>query len=281
MKNRQKKPQGQFSVSIPSREDILNLLKKSGQPLNSKVIANELGSGSAEQRKAVRKRLKAMFRDGQLIKNRRRGYGLVEKMDLIAGKIIGHSDGYGFLVPDDGGEDIYLPGKQMQSLLNGDHVIVRVVGRNRRGKREGKLIEITNRANDTIVGRYFRESEIGFVVPDNKRIHQDIFIPPGKDKKAKHGQYVVVKITRQPDNHTQPVGKIIEVITDHISTHIASDIAIRSYDIPYKWPKEVQSELNEIKKNSQDRAVTRKDLTHLPFVTIDGEDAKDFDDAVY
>ncbi len=281
MKNSKNKPQRQYSVTIPSREDILNLLEKSGQPLNSKIIANKFGKVSAEQRKAVRKRLKAMVRDGQLIKNRQRGYGLVVKMDLVAGKIIGHSDGFGFLVPDDGSEDIYLSGKQMQSLLHGDRVIVRVSGRNRRGKREGKLVEIIGRGNDAIVGKFFRESEIGFVVPDNKRIHQDIFIPPGNDKKAKHGQYVVVKITRQPDKHAQPVGKITEVITDHFSTHIASDIAIRSYDIPYKWPGEVQAELNKLKAATTDDSADRRDLTHLPFVTIDGEDAKDFDDAVF
>ncbi|NNE37025.1 MAG: ribonuclease R, partial [Gammaproteobacteria bacterium] len=163
----------------------------------------------------------------------------------------------------------------------GDHAIVRVSGRNRRGKREGKLVEVIARANDTIVGRYFMESEIGFVVPDNKRIHQDIFIPPGKNKKASHGQFVVVKLIRQPDKHTQPVGKITEVITDHYSTHIASDIAIRSYDLPYKWPGEVQTELNEINKATADDSADRRDLTALPFVTIDGEDAKDFDDAVF
>ena len=271
----------QHTISIPTRDDILKILDKSGQPLNSKKIASRFNMESVEERKAVRKRLKAMVRDGQLIRNRRSGYGLVDKMDLVAGKVIGNSDGYGFLVPDEGNEDIYLSGKEMRSLLNGDRAIVRVSGKNQRGKKEGKLVEVVERGNETIVGKYFKERDIGFVTPDNKRIHQDIFIPPGREKKAKHGQFVVVRLTRQPDKHTQPVGKIVEIITDYSSTNIASDIAIRSYDIPYEWPVEVLEEIKRIEKQEVNVESDRRDLTHLPFVTIDGEDAKDFDDAVF
>lgn len=281
MKRKQSKAHEQHTISIPSRDDILKILDKSGHPLNSKKIASRFDMNSVEERKALRKRLKAMVRDGQLIRNRRGGYGLVNKMDLVAGKVIGNRDGYGFLVPDEGNEDIYLSGKQMRSLLNGDRAIVRVSGINRRGKKEGELIEVVERGNETIVGKYFKESEIGFVTPDNKRIHQDIFIPPGSEKKAKHGQYVVVRLTRQPDKHTQPVGKIVEIITDHYSTNIATDIAIRSYEIPYEWPVAVVEEIKGIEQQEVNISSSRRDLTHLPFVTIDGEDARDFDDAVF
>jgi len=233
-----------------------------------------------DERGAIRRRLKAMVRDGQIIRNRRGGYGLVKKMDLVAGKVIGHPDGFGFLVPDEGGEDIYLPAGVMRSLLHGDRAVVRASEGNRRGKYEGTLVEVLERANDRIVGRYYREKKVGFVTPDNKRLHHDIFVPPGEAKNAGQGDFVVVKLTRQPDKHTQPVGRITEVIGSHISPGIATEVAIRAYDLPYKWPKEIKTETASLDPDRIRIPHGRKDLRDLPFVTIDGEDARDFDDAV-
>jgi ribonuclease R len=271
----------QYNLSIPSRDMLLAILKDTGKPINSKEIATLCKMPSQEHRKAIRKRLKAMVRDGQIIRNRRGGYGLVNKMDLISGQVIGNTDGYGFLKPDAGGEDIYLPAKVMRSLLNGDRAVIRVSGKNRRGKPEGSLVEVLERANERIVGRYYKEKNIGFVIPDNKRLHQDIFIPVGSEKKAKHGQYVVVRLTRQPDKHTQPVGKVIEIIGDQISSGIATDVAIRAYEIPHVWPKDLNNEIRALKADKIKIPKDRKDLRDKPFVTIDGEDARDFDDAVY
>ncbi len=216
MKNRINTESPQYEIAIPSRDEILGVLKEAGKPLNSREIAGRFDMPDQAERQAVRKRLKAMVRDGQIIRNRRGGYGLVDKMDLIPGKVIGHPDGFGFLVPDSGGDDVFLSGTVMRSLLHGDRAVVRIAGLNRRGKPEGTLVEVLERANERIVGRYFREKTIGFVVPDNKRLHQDIFIPAGDENKAKNGQFVVVKLTRQPDKHTQPVGKITEIIGDHL-----------------------------------------------------------------
>jgi len=273
--------QPKYKIVIPTREEILAALKDSGKPLNSKEIAASFDIPLQQERKAIRNRLKAMVRDGQIIRNRRGGYGLVNKMDLVSGKVIGYPDGYGFLVPDSGGEDIYLSGKVMRSLLSGDRAVIRLSGRNRRGKVEGTLVEVLERGNEKIVGRYYKEKNIGFVVPDNKRLHQDVFIPKGNEKKAKQGQYVVAKLTKQPDKHTQPVGKVIKVIGDKISSGIATDVAIQAYELPYEWSKSVTKEISSLDPENIYIPKDREDYRELPFVTIDGEDARDFDDAVF
>lgn len=280
MKTRINTDSPQYDIAIPSRDEILGLLKESGKPLNSKEIAACFDMPTQAERQAVRKRLKAMVRDGQIIRNRRGGYGLVDKMDLIPGKVIGHPDGFGFLVPDTGGDDVFLSGTVMRSLLHGDRAVVRIAGMNRRGKPEGTLVEVLERANDRIVGRYFREKSISFVVPDNKRLHQDIFIPAGEENQAKNGQFVVVRLTRQPDRHTQPVGKVIEIIGDHITYGIATEVAIRTHEIPWEWPKSLEKELRHLNPDRVDVPPGCQDFRKSPFVTIDGEDARDFDDAV-
>ena len=281
MKTRLDKASEHYEVSIPSRDEILALLKKLDKPANSKVIAADLGVKSQEARVALRRRLKAMVRDGQIIRNRRAGYGLLNKMDLIAGRVIGHADGFGFLVPDQGGEDIFLSARTMRSLLHGDRAVVRIAGKNRRGKPEGALVEVLERAHEQIVGRYFEEKGIGFVVPDNKRIHQDIYIPPADKGKAKHGQYVVARLTKHPDKHTQPVGKVIEIIGEHAAPGMATDIAVRAFELPHEWSRVVENEIKEFKPDSKIKTQGRVDLRDLPIVTIDGEDARDFDDAVF
>ena len=281
MKNRIKDNKPQHKIVIPSRNDILSSLKKAGKPTGSKKIAADFGMHSDAERAAIRKRLKAMVRDGQLIRNRRGGYGLVNKMDMIAGTIVGHAEGYGFLVPDQGEDDIYLSIKVMKSLLHGDRAVVRISDQNRKGKYEGSLVEVLERANNKIVGRYFKEQKIGFVVPDNRRLHQNIFIPPGNEGNAKPGQFVSVKITKHPDKHTQPVGEIIDIIGDHASFGIATELAIRAYELPHKWSKAILKEINLFAADMEIQSLGRVDLRKLPFVTIDGEDAKDFDDAVY
>jgi ribonuclease R len=281
LRKRKKTDTPQYEIAIPTREELLALLQESGTPLNSKEISAAFNMPTDDERTAIKKRLAAMVRDGQIIRNRRGGYGLVNKMDLIPGRVIGHADGFGFLVPDAGGEDIFLPAKAMQSLLNGDRAVVRITGENRKGKPEGSLVEVLERANETIVGRYYKEKNIGYVIPDNKRLHQDILIPAGDEKKAKSGQFVVVRLTRQPDKHTQPVGKINEIIGDQISPGIATDVAIRTHEIPYTWPKELKHELSSLDAESIVIPAGKEDLRKIPFVTIDGEDARDFDDAVY
>ncbi|MDB9752210.1 ribonuclease R, partial [Gammaproteobacteria bacterium] len=150
---------------LPEREAILAFLREAQRPQKRKQFAEAFAIRDPEIRQALGRRLKAMERDGQLIRNRRGSYGLIEKMDLIKGRVIGHSDGYGFVVPDEGGKDLYLSGKEMRSILNGDRVLVRQVSVDKQGKREGALVEILERANTQLVGRYYEEDGIAYIVP--------------------------------------------------------------------------------------------------------------------
>ena len=268
-------------VTIPEREEILGFLRKYKAPRSLKHIAEALQVRSSEQRAALNNRLKAMLRDGEIIKNRREGYGLVDKMDLITGRVIGHHEGYGFLRPESGGEDIFIPPREMRALLNGDRAIVRQTGYDRKGRAMAAVVEVLERVNNKVVGRYFQDDHFGYVEPDNRRIHQDIFIPLEKKGKAKSGQYVVAEITRYPDKHTQPVGKVIEVLVEGNVTRLATDIAVRAYDLPHEWPEQVVQEVSKLDARARIDTTDRTDLRDLSFVTIDGEDARDFDDAVY
>lgn len=281
-RKRKPEPSTIKQFDLPERDAILDCLREAGRPLARKELAASFKISDPEERRALGYRLKAMKRDGQLIRNRRGSYGLIEKMDLIKGRVIGHPDGYGFVVPDEDGKDLFLSFKQMRNVLNGDYVVVREVSNDKRDKREGVLIEVLERANHQIVGRYYEERGIAYVIPDNKRISQDILIPPNEKNNAKHGQYVVIEILHQPEKHCQAIGKILNVIGDGLEGSMAVDIAIRSYELPFDWPDEVEEEIKGLTEEVIiDDADNREDIRELSLVTIDGEDARDFDDAVY
>jgi ribonuclease R len=269
-------------VNVPEREAILEFLSATNKPRKLNRIARALNVEDADAVLALEKRLHAMQRDGQIIKNRREGFGLAKKMDLLQGKIIAHPDGYGFMRPDEGGEDLYLSAREMRSLLHGDRVLAHVIDIDRRGRREGALVEILERANKQIVGRYLKDGNIGIVIPDNKRIHQDVLITKSGARKAKSGQYVVARIIQQPDRHTQPIGEISEILGNRMSPDLAVELTVRSFELPHQWSDRVvrESELFTTQVRKEDKK-NRRDLKDLPLVTIDGEDARDFDDAVY
>jgi ribonuclease R len=204
-------------------------------------------------------------------------------MDLIPGRVIAHPDGFGFLTPDEGGDDLFLSTREMRSLLHGDRALVRVSGKDHRGRQEGALVEVLERANRRVVGRYFVEANgIGYVSPDNRRIHQDVLVPADCAGGAHHGQIVIAELTAQPDAHRQPVGRITEVLGEHMAPGMEVDIAVRSFDLPCVWPDAVLDETAGLPDQvAAADAAGRLDLRQLPLVTIDGEDARDFDDAVY
>lgn len=281
-KKRNPEEESHRKFDLPGRDAILDCLREAGRPFARKELASAFNITDPEERRALGRRLKAMKRDGQLIRNRRGAYGLIEKMDLIKGRVIGHPDGYGFVVPDEGGKDLFLSARQMRTVLNGDRVVVREVSVDKQGKREGVLVEVIERANQQIVGRYYEESGIAYVVPDNKRISQDILIPPNEKNNAKHGQFVVIEIVHQPEKHRQAIGKILNTIGDGFEGSMATDIAIRSYDLPFEWPDTLEKEIGNLSQDILlDDIENRKDIRKLPLVTIDGADARDFDDAVY
>ena len=281
-----KREAAKYDNPIASRELIMQVLEEAGETLAREDIARVLKIRDDEAIEALRRRLRAMERDGQLIYTRRGQYGLAHKMDLIRGRVIGHPDGFGFLVPDEGGDDIFLSARQMRQLLHGDRAVVHVAGVDRRGRKEGAVVEVLERANPEIVGRLFIESGIAFLAPDNKRISQDILIPQEylkeQEGKVKHGQIVIAEIVEHPTRNRQPIGRIKEVLGDHMAPGMEIDIAIRAHCIPQVWPMDVEKEIIELTpKVSEEDKQGRIDIRDLPLVTIDGEDARDFDDAVY
>ncbi len=231
---------------------------------------------------ALERRLGAMVRDGQLLRNRREAFCLVNKRDLVAGRVIGHPDGFGFVKPEDGGDDLYLYPKEMRALFHGDRIVARVTGKDRRGRLEGAVVEILERSTTSVVGRLYSESGVGFVVPDNKRLTHDVIIPSDRLGGAEQGQIVVAEITDQPTKRTQPIGRVAEVLGEHMAAGMETDISIRAHDLPVHWPPEVEQAITAFGEEVPEAAkADRTDLRALPLVTIDGADARDFDDAVY
>ena len=271
-----------YDKPIPSREVILQILSDRGEPLDFASLADALKLTDEVDLDALKKRLRAMERDGQLLYNRKRQYVPVGRTDLIAGRVIGHPDGFGFLQPEDGSPDLFLHAKQMRTLMHGDRALVSVRGLDHKGRREGALVEVLERGTTQVVGRYFVENGIGFVAPDNSRITQDILIPTDAVGEAKPGQIVVAAIVEQPSKLAQPRGKIVEVLGDHMAPGMEINVAIRSHELPYEWPQAVLEAADKFtfEVAAKDKK-GRVDLRKIPLVTIDGEDAKDFDDAVY
>ena len=286
-KNKQSDPHAQreaqkYDNPIQSREYILQHLKERGAPATHETLCQELGQTSAEGIEALRRRLIAMCRDGQLICNRRDAFLPIEEADLVTGRVVGHRDGFGFLIPDDGGSDLFLTARQMRQVFHGDRVAARVDQVDDRGRREGKIVEVLEHRTSQIVGRFFKESGIAFVVPENARINHEILVPDEQAGKAVHGQYVVVEIIRQPTIRTQPTGQVIEILGEHMAPGMEIDVAIRSYEIPHSWPPAVGEQAASIPAEvaEKDKA-NRVDIRNMRLVTIDDESARDFDDAIY
>lgn len=280
--NSLQREQTKYELPIPSREFILSYLETQGVPVTRKEFYDTWDIVDDREREALRRRFKAMERDGQLIRNRRSGYGVATKMNLIKGRVVGHPEGYGFLIPDDGSEDLYISPRQMRQLLHGDRVMVRVAGIDHRGRRESAVVEILERGTERVVGRLFQERGVIFVVPDNKRIHHDILVPPEYLGQAQAGQIVIVELISQPSKQAPPIGRVKEVLGEHMAPGMEVQIAIARHEIPTEWPADVLKEAQTFPSQVPESAKHKRvDLRHLPLVTIDGIDARDFDDAVY
>ena len=271
-----------YENPIPSREFIIELLEKEQKPLRIKQIATILDIDDDERFEALSRRLKAMVRDGQILRNRRGAFGLIQKMDLIKGKVIGHPGGFGFVQPEEGGGDLFLGDREMHKVFHGDKVIASVIGVDRKGRREGMIVEIIEHANQTILGRLHFEDGLGWVQPNNNKIAQDIFIPQDGLLDAQEGQIVMVEVIHQPTKRSSAIGKIIDVVGDYLAPGMEIDAAIHAYDIPNEWSQELVEQLDAIPDEvTETDKKGRKDLRSLPLVTIDGADSKDFDDAVF
>ncbi|MGZ8947012.1 MAG: ribonuclease R, partial [Methylococcaceae bacterium] len=277
-----KREADKYDNPIASRERILQLIEQAGKPLTRTEIAEAFSINDEEQLEALRRRLRAMERDGQLLFNRGQRYCLVNNKDLIAGRIIGHADGFGFIRPDDGSDDLFLSPREMNPLLHNDRAMVRIAGIDKKGRREGAVVEILERNTHQIVGRLYKEDGFTYVIPDNKNISQTVLLQKDGVGKAKQGQIVIAEIVEQPTKLRQPIGRIIEVLGDHLAPGMEIEMAIRSHDLPHLWPEDVQEEILYLSPEVPESAkLNREDLRNIPLVTIDGEDARDFDDAVY
>ncbi|MGB0467191.1 MAG: ribonuclease R [Pontibacterium sp.] len=285
----EKDPQAAFEAKkygkpVPSRDFIMAFLDERDAPISHKALCYELGIDDDYTVESLSHRLKAMCRDGQLMSNRKNEFCLIKRLSLIAGRVIGHRDGFGFVQPDEGGNDLFLTPREMRQVFDGDRVLVQEIGKDQRGRREAKIIEVQEHCTHKLVGRFTGEKGFGELIPENQRVTQKVLIVPDPENPLdyKDQQLVVVKLFRQPGKRQMPQGHVSEVLGDHMAPGMEITVAIHNYEVPDEWPDEVRQETGELSTEVEDAAKTnRVDLRHLPLVTIDGEDAKDFDDAVY
>ena len=271
-----------YARPIQSREAILKWLEQTGKPLRFERLAHDLHLQAADEIEALSRRLGAMLRDGQLVQNRRDEYCLVKRLPLVAGTVIGHRDGFGFLKPDEGGDDVFLPPRQMRTLMHGDRALVRVQGKDARGRPEGSLVDVLERNTTELAGRYVEEHGVSFVQPDNARIAHTVLVPADARHGARAGQMVVVKLTRQPDKQSEPIGEVTRVLGERHAPGMEVELAVHAHGLPNEWPVDVEREAAGFSAQVPESAKHgRLDLRNTPLVTIDGEDARDFDDAVY
>ncbi|WP_108652448.1 ribonuclease R [Dongshaea marina] len=271
-----------YENPIPSREFILQMIEERKAPASFDQLVKLLKLEEEEQTKALRYRLRAMERDGQLVFTRSRCYALPSRLNMLQGYVMGHRDGYGFFRPDDGEGDLFLSAREMEQLMHGDYILAQANGESYRGKKEARLVRVLKSRENEIVGRYFIEDGIGMVVPDDQRICQDIIIPPEENRGARQSQIVVVELIHRPSRRRNAVGRITEVLGEQMAPGMETEMALRTHGIPHTWPEEVTKAVKGLKEEVPESAKKdRMDLRELPLVTIDGEDARDFDDAVF
>ncbi|QSR36365.1 ribonuclease R [Marinobacterium iners] len=273
-----------YEQPVPSRDFMLEFLEKWGAPISHPVLCRELGIDDEDSVEGVRRRLIAMCRDGQLISNRKGEYGLIQKMDLIPGRVIGHRDGFGFLKPDAGGDDLFLSPRNMREVFDGDRALVQSIGVDHKGRREGKIVEVLERGTTKVVGKFDGHSGFGSLIPENQRITNQVMIIPDPTTGLEYedGQLVVAEIIQYPNRKQPARARVVEVLGDRMAPGMEIQVAIHNHEIPDEFPADVHQQIGELTPEVREEdKQNRIDLRELPFVTIDGEDAKDFDDAVY
>ena len=271
-----------YEHPVPDRDFILAFIEKHGKPITRDALFKAFKLNSDEEAEGLRRRLKAMERDGQLVWCRNATYQIPDKLDLSTGKVIGHKDGFGFLKTDDDEKDLFLPNHQMRFLFHGDTILAQPVKVDSRGRTEARFVRLLEARKETIVGRYFVEDGLSSVVPDDPRLNQEIIIAKENNAGARHGQIVVVEILQRPKARLLATGKITEVLGQDMEPGMEVEIALRTHNIPHEWPEGLDKEIEHYGESVPEEAKKgRVDLRDLPLVTIDGEDARDFDDAVF
>ena len=279
-----KREASQYEAPLPSRELVLQLLADQGIPLSVEQVYTFLDIGFDEQEN-FNKRLNAMEREGQIMRNRKGALCLAEKIHAITGTVQGHPDGFGFLVPDDKikhPDDLFLGPREMAQVMHGDRVMVRMSGLDRKGRPEGKIVEVLERSTKSLVGRVVQGQGVTIVAAEDKRINQDILIPYHLDMGAKPGQVVMVELTAQPSPGAHPMGKVVQILGNYADSGMEIEIALRKHKLPHEFTPAAIHQAESIPKLVQAADYKgRIDLREMPLITIDGETARDFDDAVY
>jgi ribonuclease R len=263
------------------RQEILAALNRAGAPLTADELAARLEIKRRE-RAAFDRALAELERAGELVQNRAGALLVARRIAVVAGRIEGHPDGHGFLVPDDGSPSLFLAPSEMRQVMPGDRAAARASGRDHRGRPVGAIVEVLERGKRRIVGRLHSEHGVMFLVPDDRRIAHDILVPPAEAGKAKAGDVVTVDLIAQPTAHAQPIGRVAETLGHHADPGMEIEIAVRKFDLPHEFSKKAQAQARAAPDAVRPEDLQgRKDLKELLFVTIDGETARDFDDAVF
>jgi ribonuclease R len=270
----------QATHTIPSREDILGIFRDASGPLDADALAKAL-KVEEDAIHVLTRRLNAMQRDGQLEADDNGRFTLADNTGFIAGKVNAHREGFGFVIPDEPGEDLFLNDKEMQKVLHGDKVLAKVTGTDRRGRKEGTIVEVVSRGNSHVIGRLLNDNGVWIIAPEDKRIGQDILVAGGPGF-AKAGQIVSVELVDQPSRFKQPTGRVVEVLGDLDDPGMEIEIAVRKFGVPHIFSEPALRQAAKLPNEVREAELAdRVDLRDVPLVTIDGEDSRDFDDAVY
>lgn len=255
---------------------MLKYLSQRTEPANTKAIAETLGRVGKEGRQETFTILEQLRDEGKVNQLSKHRWAMKHAIIEHQGRVVGHVDGHGYVLTDQTKEKVFLRSHEMREVLHNDVVNVRITGRDRRNKLFGMITDVVERGNQNVVGRYFVESNLHFVVPDDQRIGQDIFVLQEHTKGAEPGQVVSVKITKHPTKHFQPIGEVVEVLGDYLAPGMEIEIAIRKHQLPHQWPENVERQIKSFSEEVRDSEIAgRKDIRDLPLVTIDGEDARD------
>ena len=272
-----------YKHAVPSQNELIDFLTDVGKPLKVEPILKAFSMKGQRMRSLLVDRLQSMVKAGQILENRRGEFCLTAKLHLVTGKVSGHRDGFGFVIRDDGeSEDVYLSAREMRALFDGDRVAVRIKGLDRRGRAEGELVDVLERGTRQVAGQFIKERGIGIVIPDNAKLSHRILIPKGEAANAKHGNLVVAEILDYPTHVEQATGRVTSIIGVPGEKGIATEIAIHAHAIPFEWPDAVSREVEAFGASVPSSThAGRTELRDVDLITIDGADARDFDDAVY